>query len=379
MANEIALPEKKHLLNDVLRKSFQSANINFIIGSGCSSPAIEILGNIENAIQELLTSGNHDEADKQMCEFLQPFVASSIELMSDTEDSDRSLVQRNYESFIARISSILAKRQNNILPKQASIFTTNYDLFVEKASEFLGQAVKLNDGFNRSPVLNSKFIFSPSEFFNTLYNNGNLYKYQVEIPSINLIKLHGSLSWKEDGDSIVFSVDYLKKLHDDFSDVFAACDFCDGDISKLDMPKIKDFNNKFAIVLPRKDKFPNTLLNQIHYDLLRIYANELDKENTLLLAEGFSFADEHIYEITKRALRNPTLRLIIFCYKKAEKDEYSAKFNEFNNVDIVYHENKDLDFVEFNELLGNTMSEETITSEEVTTAEALVADESSAP
>ena len=37
---------------------------------------------------------------------------------------------------------------------------------------------------------------SISNFFNVLYSTGNLYNYQVEIPAINLIKLHGSLNWE---------------------------------------------------------------------------------------------------------------------------------------------------------------------------------------
>lgn len=32
---------------DILKKSFQSCNINFLIGAGASIPAIERLGNLE--------------------------------------------------------------------------------------------------------------------------------------------------------------------------------------------------------------------------------------------------------------------------------------------------------------------------------------------
>ena len=59
----------------------------------------------------------------------------------------------------------------------------------------------------------------------------------------------------------------------------------------------------FYMILPKKDKFKETLLNRVYYDMLRIYANELDKENTLLITNGFSFDDEHILDITKRALK----------------------------------------------------------------------------
>jgi hypothetical protein len=39
---------------------------------------------------------------------------------------------------------------------------------------------------------------------------------------------------------------------------------------------------KLMIVNPAKTKFEDTLLNQYYYDLLRIYSNELEKENSVL-------------------------------------------------------------------------------------------------
>jgi hypothetical protein len=48
---------------------------------------------------------------------------------------------------------------------------------------------------------------------------------------------------------------------------------------------------------------------------MRQYSNNLEKENTLLLVSGFSFADEHIADITKRAANtNPTLHIVVFAY-----------------------------------------------------------------
>ncbi len=49
-------------------------------------------------------------------------------------------------------------------------------------------------------------------------------------------------------------------------------------------------------------------MDSTYYELLRIYNNELDREGTLLVSFGFSFGDKHILDITRRALKNPTLR-----------------------------------------------------------------------
>lgn len=67
-----------------------------------------------------------------------------------------------------------------------------------------------------------------------------------------------------------------------------------------------------------------------------MYSNSLEKENSLLFAMGFSFADEHILNITCRtARRNPTLNIIIFAYQDSVKDGFSNKFEGFPNVFII--------------------------------------------
>ncbi len=75
-------------------------------------------------------------------------------------------------------------------------------------------------------------------------------------------------------------------------------------------------------------------MDRTYYDLLRIYANELDKENTLLVAFGFSFQDEHIRDITVRALKNPTLRLVVFAYDSSAEKSLTKLFKGYSNVDI---------------------------------------------
>lgn len=46
---------------EYFERIFQSANINFIIGSGASLPAISVLGDIESELEALVRAGNDDE------------------------------------------------------------------------------------------------------------------------------------------------------------------------------------------------------------------------------------------------------------------------------------------------------------------------------
>ncbi len=331
MAKTINIDTDKPELIKTLQKAIQSANLNFFIGSGCSTPALQALGNIEQEVEELLKANKESDAEEKLAEFLKPFVDSTKQMRESALNENHVETQRNYENFIQAISKMLFERKSNIVHKQATIFTTNYDLFIEKSSEPLSESLILNDGFNRTPSLTNTYTFSPKQFFNTVFNTGNLYNYQVQVPVINLVKLHGSLNWQAKEQTIIQSLDYLKKT-EELKD------------------KTTEFIDLFSLVLPKKDKFKETILNQTFYDLLRVYTNELDRENTLLIAEGFSFADEHLLDLTKRALKNPTLKLVIFCFDKDPK-EYVDKFSSFNNVDIIYSEKENIDFNKFNSIL----------------------------
>ena len=274
MAKIINIDTEKQEFIKILQKAIQSANLNFLIGSGCSSPALKVLGNIEQKIQKLLNDNKNDDANKMLSDFLKPFVASTNRLIENDFDDNHKKTQKYYYDFLQVLSKILFERKSNILNKQATIFSTNYDLFIEKASETLSESLILNDGFNRTPSLTNTYTFSPKQFFNTVFNMGNLYNYQVQIPVVNLLKLHGSMNWQTDQNTIVQSLSHLNKA-EELKD-------------RTEVDKIAEFINLFSLVPPNKDKFKETILNQTYYDLLRVYTNELDRENTLLISEGFS-------------------------------------------------------------------------------------------
>jgi hypothetical protein len=79
-----------------------------------------------------------------------------------------------------------------------------------------------------------------------------------------------------------------------------------------------DAYQMIQIVNPEKTKFASTVLNKTYYELIRRFANELEKENSVLLVHGFSFRDEHLRDLVLRAsATNPTLQVIVFCFDRA--------------------------------------------------------------
>lgn len=339
MAKQISADNVGDGFKRTLARLFQSGHINFLIGSGASSPAIQVAGTIESEIAELVEAGNDAGAKDKLCDLLSNIQTPTNDLVAGAENANNAAVLEQYIRWLSITEKILAMRRTTLLPKQANIFSTNYDLFIEKASVST-QGLRLNDGFSRVPSLDSRIEFSSRNFFNATYNTGNVYDYRVEIPAINLLKLHGSLSWKADGEDILFELvkhDALAEGSDD--------------------NEKKAFLDRYAVVLPQTEKFRTTLMNRTYYELLRIYANQLDRENSLLVVFGFSFSDEHIFDITKRALKNPTLKVLAFAFDVTTKDSFADLFSGYNNVDIIYPQGEEhIDFKRFNSVLHSFRS-----------------------
>lgn len=321
-----------------LARSFQSGNINFLIGSGASYPAIASAGNVEQEIASLFEADDEDTAYLKLYDFLAGIQDPTNKLIAGVADPNNATVVENYTEYLGIIEAILSERRTSLLPKQATIFTTNYDLFIEQASCPFS-AMRLNDGFSRVPSLTGRSEYSSRTFFTTTSSTGNLYNYKVDIPCINLMKLHGSLSWKKDGESILFLVTSTPLLP-----------------AGKTPAQVKAFVDGYAVVLPEAKKFHTTLMDSTYYELLRIYANELDREGTLLVSFGFSFGDSHILGITRRALKNPTLKLVAFAFNDADRETYVKRFDGFNNVDIIAPGAlTNIDFAKFNGVLRSIL------------------------
>ena len=138
---------------------------------------------------------------------------------------------------------------------------------------------------------------------------------------MNLIKLHGSLSWQRDGD---------KEIRFASGGVTLS-----GHVQKNNPDAVSTALARRAVILPNIRKFKSTLIERVYFDLLRLYSNCMDRDNALLIAFGFSFADEHILDITRRALRNPTAQLLIFAHSRANVAAFVNKFSQNRNVIVI--------------------------------------------
>lgn len=321
-----------------IKKSIASANINFLIGSGVSMPFFKILTDIENRLSKAELSKKLDEEIKIKKEYFCNSISNNIELLNiHTLRSQKCKdVLELYKEFYKTINTLILQRESSILSKQVNIFTTNVDIFSEIALEETG--VEFNDGFHGR--FNPKY--NVGNFKKSYYKTSLHYENTSEIPVFNIVKLHGSVSWCENDNNIELDKD-LKLI---------------SEIENLSNSKFKERYDKLMIVNPSKKKFKDTVLNETHYDLLRAYNNELEKENSVLFVMGFSFADEHIRELTLRvANTNPTSIIYVFAYDK-DSEIYKKLKKDSKNNNIYLLTKEKYDFKEINKFFSECLNKE---------------------
>lgn len=341
---------------DILKNTIQSCNINFLIGSGLSRDYLITLGNIESLLEELENT-ECEESIKNIIraslfkKYFEEVMIKNVDTYekSEQEKTDFDTTLSNYTDFLKCLNTVLLFRYMPIHSKQVNLFTTNIDLFFERAFEETN--VESNDGFKGR----IKPAFNLSNFQKSYKKTSLHYKNTSEIPVFNLLKLHGSVNWRKEVENIVLSdfseiEDAKKSLTvlgtlidvDKDSTIFTLIESAKKIESTINTTHLNSFikeYGKIQVVNPTKEKFKTTLLNTYYYELLRLFANEMEKENTLLFAMGFSFADEHIREIIIRALNsNPTSQLYVFAFDANAKSEIEKNLqfekNRFLNGNI---------------------------------------------
>lgn len=334
---------------DVLKKYIQSSHINFLYGSGLSRPYLATLGNIEIWLTKLSGDLSNQTYRKVMEASLYKAYCDGVilrNLFFSSYDSNLLETKNAYLAFFLACNELMNKRNSQLLNKQVNLFTTNIDLLVEESMTNSG--IEINDGF-RGTI---KPVYNESNFQISISKSSLHFHKQSEVPLFNLIKIHGAVNWVENDNAIQSDTlqlyhinEALKKIDKDyFVDLYKA----DGTEKTFDEVKTEaedialllpdnayddffDCYKKIVMINPTKEKFRTSVLDYHFYELMRIYSNALERENSLLFVMGFSFADEHIAQITKRAAdTNPTLQVVVFAYDDNEEEAYMQRLGITN-------------------------------------------------
>lgn len=361
-----------------IHEMMSGKNINFLIGSGASSPLYPTLSLGEDlpSFEDFVSSDKISEFSRKLlyCHYYFKWI-SSMELskLNDQKtDENYKEVTENYQTFIEKILDILDS-EGNEKPKRVNIFTTNYDLLFEDAFDVVSQKNPLcffNDG-SRGFITHT---LDSDNFYLNLTHSGCHDCFRREVPTVNLMKMHGSVSWEKrdirictnyDGqnlkdldqaltnisgydvteiDRIFFTLDKNKGLEALAEDLEAQLSSICVDRSQLELFFMK--YETLPIINPNKWKFHDTVFEQHYYQMIRSFSYEMEKENTILVVFAFSFADEHILDIFKRSLLNPLLQVIIISYDENGQQNLKEVFSGFKNIsyypDIFTSEDKSL-------------------------------------
>lgn len=357
------------MTSDELDRIIRGKNINFLIGSGASVGLYKTLSfgweypTFEELVchKELTDNARIILYMYYFLEIIEPMNELNINELDNEEEKS---VCENYYKLVQTLCEYL-QAESNERPKRINIFTTNYDLLFEKTFDSFvrdNPLIYFNDG---SRGVFTRYINNKNFYLNITHSGYND-TYRKEVPTINLFKTHGSISWgieenhivvkeknnlikrlettiknmeieKKDvkdiiKDSISQDLDeFIKNINESVKEFL---DFKDtlGDFFNKDLNKFYTEYLKLPIINPDKYKFFETVSEQHYYQLIRSFSYELEKKQAVLIVFGFSFADEHIKDIFERSLLNPELQVIIISYSKKGQDKLKQTFGGYKNI-----------------------------------------------
>lgn len=345
-------------------KLMRGKSINFLVGSGASVPLYPSLsfGKDYPTFEEVVSDKKVTEQAKgfmYIFYFINWIKPMSEMLNSCKRDGAYSEVFNNYKKLIGAFYNYL-RSESNESPKRINIFTTNYDLLFEKAFDeyiYENPLIYFNDG---SRGVFKRYI-SNKNFYLNITHSGYNDNYKREVPTVNLFKLHGSLSWELDNDRI-FVIEHNLNVTE-VSSIISEMNIDFGTIENIinkskskDLTKFVDKLNelvaelnldeslinrffscysKIPIINPNKFKFFETVSEQHYYQLIRSFSYELEKKQSILIVFGFSFADEHLRDIFERSLLNPELQVFLISYFKEEQDKLKNIFGGYKNIKFL--------------------------------------------
>lgn len=217
-------------------------------------------------------------------------------IISNTSyDYDESYLK--HSAFINTVSHLVKT------PSKLSIVTTNYDTLIEDAADSIGFTVIDGFTFTHRPQFDSDMFE-----WNLVKDIENIKTRELEYKKniINLLKLHGSLTW-ERSDKHIFR-------------------------------KEKNNVKNPIMIFPSSNKYMQSY-QEPYFELFIKFQELLKRPNTLLITTGFSFADNHISQMIIQAiLHNKSLALLISDYNINQENENWIRLQDLmqHNYQIAF-------------------------------------------
>lgn len=241
--------------------------------------------NLEDFLSNLITFKNYvgeKEKDKYSTS-LEVILKKIIE--STNYDFDGNAFK--HSAFI----NVLSKKVKS--PSKLTIVTTNYDTVFEDAAETVGYTVIDGFSFSQRPFFDSDmFEWNLAKDIENVKTKELEYKRNI----MNLLKIHGSLTWENQGKRI-----YRK------------------DKNEVGIP---------IMIFPSSNKYMQSY-QEPYFELFAKFQELLKRPNTLLISVGFSFQDNHIFKMVSQAIKhNKGLAVLISDYNIEQNSDNWKQLQE---------------------------------------------------
>lgn len=262
--------ELKSTNSDLLSIEDLSSEIGFKCESFDSLNFEDFLSHLEGFCLYNVPSDKNSESDHNKL----------ISKINKSKDKIYELIKSNLKysnevfkhGALINVALNLATKSNKV-----HFVTTNYDTLIEDAAEKVHVTVFDGFTFSKEPVFDSD-MFEWNLVRDVPYVNTSELEYKKRV--INLLKLHGSLSWEKE----------------------------DGTVYK------RENTTNPLIIYPSSSKYEQTY-SEPYFDLFAKFQELLKRKNTLLITSGFSFGDNHISRMIIKSIEtNRTLSMLFTDY-----------------------------------------------------------------
>lgn len=220
-----------------------------------------------------------------------------FELIVSNTSYDYDNNHLKHAAFINTVSHLVKT------PSKLTIVTTNYDTLIEDAADSIGYTVMDGFSFSHRPYFDSDmFDWNLVKDIENIQTREHEYKKNI----INLLKLHGSLTWERD-------------------------------TSGIRRKEKTDIINPIMI-FPSSNKYMQSYQDP-YFELFTKFQELLKRPNTLLITTGFSFADNHISQMIIQAiLHNKSLATLISDYDITQSNPNWDKLTDLmkQNYQIIF-------------------------------------------
>lgn len=245
--------------------------------------------NLEDFLSDLLSFEKY-VSDAEACKYDRS-KSKIFELIVENTSYEYDNNYLKHSTFINTVSHLVRT------PSKLTIVTTNYDTLIEDAADSIEYTVMDGFSFSHRPYFNSDMFE-----WNLVKDIENIKTRELEYKKniINLLKLHGSLTWERDKKGI------RRKEKADVANPI--------------------------MIFPSSNKYMQSY-QEPYFELFTKFQELLKRSNTLLITTGFSFADNHISQMIIQAiLHNKSLAVLISDYNITQNNPNWLKL-----IDLMKH------------------------------------------